>query len=106
MMASCWIFCAVVPFMFMMAGKTGYDEDNHHCCMVVNGDVGWSVAYWLLIIAPLLIFCDGAAIYCNYQIYKKLSDHVASQRMLSNSVMRNNKEILYFLIADMIFPIW
>lgn len=125
MMGGCWAFCSIVPFVFMMAGKTGrfhacpiligsnqfeyglftgYDNDNHHCCMTVRGDVGWTVAYWIVIIAPLLLFCDGTMIYCNYHIYKKLHEH-ASHQDLDKNVIRKHKEILYFLLADMMFPI-
>lgn len=42
--------------------------------------------------------------FCNFKIWKKLTEHTASQT-LKNNVMRQNKELLYFLIADMTFPI-
>jgi len=71
--------------------------------MVVK-DSTWIAMYWVVIIFPLLSFCDGAMIYCNYKIFIKLKQHAKEVTVVSN-VVREHKEVLYFLLADMMFPI-
>jgi hypothetical protein len=44
-------------------------------------------------------------IYCNYKIYVKLSKHATDSVTAKKNVVGDNKELLYFLLADMMFPI-
>lgn len=72
--------------------------------MVVQGDKGWTIAYWLVIIAPLVVFCDGTMLFCNYKIYKRLTQYEQDVTLVK-SIVAKNKEVLYFLLVDMMFPI-
>lgn len=125
MIAGCWAFCTIVPLVYVLNGiaggksfsrgllyqptqtsyVSGFDDDNIHCCIVVKrSPIVWTVFYWLVIIIPLVAFCDGTMMYCNYKIYKKLAEHSTAQQ-LKNNVVNQNRELFYFLMADMMFPI-
>lgn len=100
-----WVSAGISPMIFMLAGKTGFDDDNQHCCILVkHSHVGWTIFYWATIVVPLVTMCDGAVIFCNYKVYKKLFSH-GSIETLKNNVIQQNKEILYYLFADMSFPV-
>lgn len=86
-------------------GHIGYDKRNEHCCIVVEGDTVWTIIYWIVIIGPLVGGCDSTMIYCNWNIFKKLKEHSKLTTSLEKNVIAENKEILYFMIIDMLMPI-
>lgn len=99
-----WFISAMIPLPFALAGKTGFDADNSHCCIVVKDSFWWTAYYAFVVIVPLVVVCDGAMFYWNYKIYKKLYDHTLN-RSLSKNVMSQNRELFYFMIADTVIPL-
>jgi hypothetical protein len=104
MIVGSWILSALIPLPFQLGGKTGFDFDNSHCCIVVRDSFWWTVLYCFMILVPLIGICDGAMLYCNFKIYKKLLDHSLKQS-LGKNVMSQNRELFYFMIADTIIPL-
>ena len=97
-------------WVFTLTGHTGYDRRNEHCCVVVEGNQIWTIIYWLIIIGPLVGCCDATMVFCNWKIYKKLKNHANAQtnnnnNRLKKNVVKDNREILLFMIIDMLMPI-
>lgn len=104
MVVGTWLISTIIPFIFVLGGQTGFDDDNEHCCIVVkHSHWAWTLFYWVVIIVPLVLFCDGTMMFCNYKIYKKLSEH--NSALLKHNIVKENKEILYFLMVDLCLPI-
>lgn len=105
MIAGSWVVAILIPLPFQLAGKTGFDRDNVHCCIVVMDSLWWTIYYTFVILVLLVGMCDGVMLYCNVKIYKKLQEH-SHTNSLKNNIVNQNKELLYFMIADTVVPLF
>lgn len=104
LIALTWVLSAIVPYLFFRYGLTGFDEDNEHCCFFLPARTRkWAILFWLGIFFPTMVCGYGTMCFCNYRLYKKLADHASTERLGVNVVQRN-RELLYFLWIDVIFP--
>lgn len=99
-----WAFVFAILLTFALGGKTRFDDDNDHCCIVVKNSTVWTIYFWFVCMVPIVGFGDGTVIFCNVKIYRRLKKH-AENRSLSKNVIRQHKELLWFLIIEMIVPI-
>lgn len=104
MITGSWIFSVLIASTFRIGGKSGYDFDNGHCCIVVKESLPWTIYYCFVILVPLVCVSDGIMVFCNFRIYQMLRAHGVA-RSLCKNVVSENRQILYFLIAETLIPL-